>query len=203
MKKVVILWFCCGLMLLGRAASAAVFPLPPPGNDVVGSESTLIADGVADLHAIGRAHDLGFCELTEANPGISETAVPKKGTRLVLPGRFLLPRIHEGVVINIAELRLFYFPAGESVVYTYPIGVGRVGWVTPIGRTRIVKKKVKPTWIAPKSVQAAAAAEGRIIPDQIPPGPDNPLGEYSLRLGFNEPYLIHGTNDPSGVGYPA
>ena len=97
-------------------------------------------------------------------------------------------------------MRLYHFPAaGAAVVDTYPASIGRMDWKTPLGGTRIIRKQSKPSWVPPESVHQEAAAAGETLPKVVPPGPDNPLGDYALRLGLPG-YLIHGTNRPYGVG---
>jgi L,D-transpeptidase ErfK/SrfK len=111
--------------------------------------------------------------------------------------------VRSGLVINIAAMRIFYFPPAKEgekqVVYTHPIGIGKVGWSTPEGKTKVVSKQANPVWIPPASVRAEHKKNGEILPARVPPGPDNPLGAYKMTLGWPS-YLIHGTNKPYGVG---
>lgn len=152
---------------------------------------------------LAREYGLGYDELVDANPGI-DPWLPGENTAVLLPTQYILPDapLH-GVVLNIASKRLFYFPEaadGEpQTVFTYPIGIGRVGWETPLGETRVVSKAVDPSWYVPASVRREHAAAGDPLPAIVPPGPDNPLGNRVLKLGLPG-YLIHGTNQPYGVG---
>jgi L,D-transpeptidase ErfK/SrfK len=121
-----------------------------------------------------------------------------------VPTQFVLPAApREGVVVNVAEMRIYYYPPhkkGEAqTVYTHPIGIGKVGWNTPEGTTKIVGRQKDPVWIVPKSVRDEHAKDGDILPAKVPAGPDNPLGQYEFRLQWPS-YLIHGTNKPYGVG---
>jgi L,D-transpeptidase ErfK/SrfK len=121
-----------------------------------------------------------------------------------VPNRFILPDAsREGLVVNLAEMRLYYYPKvkkGETkVVITHPIGVGREGWTTPLGKARIIQKKKDPTWTPPASIHAEHIAKGDPLPKVVPAGPDNPLGAYAMRLSMPG-YLLHGTNRPYGVG---
>ena len=130
--------------------------------------------------------------------------LPGDGTRVVLPTRFILPNApREGVVINLASKRLFwYVPADEDgrlAVMTFPIGIGLQGTATPTGETTITQKVKDPTWFVPAAIRKEYAAEGNPLPAQVPPGPENPLGNYAMLLGMPS-YLIHGTNRPAGVG---
>jgi L,D-transpeptidase ErfK/SrfK len=137
-------------------------------------------------------YQVGYVELLAANPGI-DPWLPRTGTRLVIPDAHLLPPgPREGIVVNLGELRLYFFERGERP-RSYPIGVARAGWATPHGQTKVTSKREKPTWVPGPS----ARRDG--YPPSVPPGPDNPLGEYALYLGWPS-YLIHGTNEPPGVG---
>ncbi|MEO7387487.1 MAG: L,D-transpeptidase family protein [Gammaproteobacteria bacterium] len=173
------------------------------GTDVVG-EVQIIRSRYEDTFVdIARAYDLGFDELVNANPGI-DPWLPGAGTRIVLPTQFILPdAAREGLVLNIGTKRIFYFPkaaAGEPArVVTHPVGIGREGWATPLGATKVVRKVKDPVWTVPPSIRKEHAEAGDPLPARVPAGPDNPLGAYALRLGFPG-YLIHGTNKPSGIG---
>ena len=183
-----------------------MFPYDPKTTGVVGTLQATIARDEDTLSDIARRFNLGYDEVVNANPGV-DPWLPKGGTRIVLPTQFLLPDApHEGVVVNLAALRLFYFPKpakGEQrVVITMPIGIGMVGWATPTGTTRVTSKRKEPWWTPPESVRKEHAAEGDILPPRVPPGPDNPLGAFAMNLGWPS-YLMHGTNKPAGVGMRA
>lgn len=180
------------------------FPLRP-GDDLVGWQGTVRARHEDTLADIARQFQLGHEEIRLANPGV-DFWLPGEGADVVIPARFVLPRAERrGIVLNVPEMRLYYFRPptrkGEPVdtVVTYPISIGRMDWSTPLGRTRVASKASNPSWRPPDSIRAEAAARGEPLPDFIPPGPDNPLGAYALRLGLPT-YLIHGTNRPYGVG---
>jgi len=152
---------------------------------------------------IARTYNLGYDELLQANPDI-DPWLPGEGTRILLPTRFILPGdIRDGIVLNLASKRLFYYPPaneeGVRVVVTHPIGIGRDGWATPEGATTVVSKGRDPAWYVPASIRREHAAAGDPLPAIVPPGPDNPLGRHVLILGMPS-YLIHGTNKPAGVG---
>lgn len=190
-------------VLATGAARAEIYELPPEGFDVIGAVSTIVARHEDTLVDIARRHGLGYEDIVRANPGLSPW-LPGAGTEVVLPTRYVLPPgPREGVVLNLAEYRMYYYPKpGEGqapVVMTYPISIGRMDWETPLGRTKVVSKVRNPAWYPPKSVREEHAAEGRPLPSVVPPGPDNPLGKFAMRLGLPG-YLIHGTNRPAGVG---
>jgi L,D-transpeptidase ErfK/SrfK len=182
------------------------FAFDPETTGVVGELQVTYARYEDTLPDIARRFNLGFDELVNANPGV-DPWLPGAGTRIVLPTQFVLPDApYEGVVVNLAALRMFYFPKpgkdGQRVVQTFPIGIGKVGWATPAGTTKIVSKRKDPYWTPPASVRKEHAAEGDPLPARVPPGPDNPLGNRAMNLGWPS-YLIHGTNKPAGVGLRA
>ena len=179
------------------------FPLPPPGENIVGEIQVVVTRSGDTLLDIARHFDLGYNEITAANPGV-DPWLPGEGTTVVVPTQFVLPpEPWSGIVVNVSTMRLFYFPetwpGEEPVVVTHPIGVGRVDWPTPTGTTRIIDKTEKPAWYVPASIRREHAEKGKPLPAVVPPGPDNPLGEFAMRLGMRE-YLIHGTNKPYGIG---
>ncbi len=197
----------CSILVLGlllvTVVKAEIYELPPPGYDVIGAVATITARHEDTLVDIARRHGLGYEDIVRANPHVN-VWVPGAGTEIVLPTRFVLPSgPRRGVVLNLAEYRLYYFPVarpGETAyVMTYPISIGRMDWETPLGVTQVISKARKPSWYVPQSVLDEHAADGRPLERIIPPGPDNPLGEYAMRLGLPG-YLIHGTNRPAGVG---
>ncbi len=182
---------------------AAIYDLPPEGQDVIGEISTVVASYDDTLVDIAQRHGLGYQDIVHANPNVN-VWVPGEGTEIVLPNRFILPPgSRTGLVLNIAEYRMYYFPEpkpGEvAKVHTYPMSIGRMDWETPLGLTQIVAKAKNPAWYPPQSVRDEHAADGDPLPRIVPAGPDNPLGTRALRLGLPG-YLIHGTNRPAGVG---
>jgi L,D-transpeptidase ErfK/SrfK len=179
------------------------FTLDAAGQTVVGEPEIVFATEADTLSDLARTYGLGYDEIIVANPGV-DPWLPGVGTPIMLPTQYVLPDTeHRGVILNIATRRLFYFPAveeGESQrVLTYPIGIGRVGWETPLGATTVVAKAKDPHWWVPASVRREHAEMGNPLPTVVPPGPDNPLGNRVLKLDMPG-YLIHGTNAPYGVG---
>lgn len=185
------------------AASALTFPLPPEDVDVIGEIQYVTIKEGDTLLDIGRQYGVGFEEMRIANPGL-DMWVPPEGASAVVPTRFVLPPgPRRGVIVNVPEMRIYFYPKTEPgeqpVVETYPVSIGRMDWNTPIGETRIIQKIKDPTWTPPQSIREEALANGRELPNVVPAGPDNPLGQYAMRLGIPG-YLIHGTNKPAGVG---
>jgi len=205
-----------------HAAPPAPPPAPPPPPSEIGSapvatfkfELDSKDDVIGQLELthttkddtlvdIARLFDVGYEEISRANPGV-DMWLPGTGRKVVLPTAFVLPDVpHQGIVINIAAMRLYYFPPhkkGEpQLVYTHPIGIGRVGWRTPVGVTKVVRREKNPTWRPPPSILKEHHEEGDDLPAAIGPGPDNPLGDRAFYLAWTG-YLIHGTNKPAGVG---
>ncbi len=179
------------------------FELSAPDDDVVGALQITTATQDDTLPDIARRFNVGYEEIVRANPGV-DPWLPGAGRRIVVPSQFVLPNApREGIVINLAAMRIFYFPKpkpGEpQLVYTHPIGVGKVGWSTPEGTTKVVARQTDPIWRPSAAVRKEHAENGDPIPKVVLPGPDNPLGKYKFTLGWPS-YLIHGTNKPYGVG---
>jgi L,D-transpeptidase ErfK/SrfK len=191
------------VMALPIAAQAEQFELPPDDNDVVGALTVVAARADETLLDLARRHGLGYEDIVRANPKV-DTWLPGEGTEVLLPTQYILPPgPRKGVILNLAEYRMYYFPEpkdGEpAIVMTYPMSIGRMDWETPLGLTRIISKVRSPTWYPPESVRAEHAADGDPLPRIVPPGPKNPLGAFAMRLGLPG-YLIHSTNRPAGVG---
>lgn len=180
--------------------SAAVYKIPE-NSDIIGSiQYTNIAHG-ENLAVISRDYEVGIEELKRANPGISENKIPT-GTEITIPTRFILPEksLRDGIVVNMAELRLYYFPKNKNIVYTYPVAMGRAGWRTPTTTTSVRGKTKDPIWHVPQSIREHAIDKyGNFLPEKVMPGPDNPLGKYAIYLK-QKGILIHGTNNPASIG---
>ncbi|MDA8327482.1 MAG: L,D-transpeptidase family protein [Betaproteobacteria bacterium] len=194
------------LLFLGWSASSwgATYPLPANGSNIVGQIQVVTIDAHNTLLDIARHYDLGYNEITAANPKVS-IWLPGEGTKIVVPTEFILPpRPWTGIIINIAQRRLYYFPQtkahNRATVVTFPIGISRHNWSTPLGKTRIIAKFKDPSWIVPKDIWEEHHSQGNAnFPKYFPPGPDNPMGMLALETGFPE-IFIHGTNHPWGVG---
>lgn len=179
------------------------FTLSDDKDDLYGVVQTTTAGKQDTLPDIARRFNIGYEEIVRANPGV-DPWIPGDGLKVILPTQFILPNApHEGIVINVAAMRIYYFPKRKSgepqLVYTHPIGVGKVGWQTPEGVTKIVAREENPTWRPGAGVRKEHAENDDPLPAVVPPGPDNPLGKYKFTLGWPS-YLIHGTNKPYGVG---
>lgn len=191
-----------GMLSVGNA-HAQSYPLPPADVDIIGEIRTVQVAPGETLLDIGRNNGVGYEEMRLANPSLDMWA-PPPGAEVILPTRYVLPPgPREGIVLNVPEMRLYYYPKparGEVPrVETYPVSIGRMDWRTPIGDTRVTHKLKDPAWYPPESVKEEARKEGLEVPDVVPPGPDNPIGAFALRLDIPG-YLIHSTNNPWGVG---
>jgi L,D-transpeptidase ErfK/SrfK len=192
-------------MFLASLAVLVSFPVPTSSfaasyqlrETVLGRQATHVIKTDESLPEIGRQYDIGFGEITAANPRV-DPFIPVPGRRIVLPTQWILPDapIRKGIVVNIGEMRLFVFPHNRSqTVTTFPIGIGDEGKETPVGTFTIIEKIRDPAWNVPNSIRK----EQPDLPAVVPPGPDNPMGSHALRLS-NPTVLIHGTNRPWGIG---
>lgn len=175
-----------------------------PDQDVIGTVQVTKSTKEDTLTDIARRFNVGYEEIVRANPKV-DPWIPGEGTEIIVPTQFILPNApREGIVINVPQMRLFYFPPAKKgepqVVYTHPIGIGRVGWATPQGTTKVVRRQKDPTWRpTPSIIKEHKEERGEDLPKVVGPGPDNPLGRYAFYLGWPS-YMIHGTNKPAGVG---
>ena len=195
------------VMLLAVAApcQATVYRLASPTDMVVGDDTTVTTVYEDTLYDLARQFSLGSEELIRVNPDV-DPWLPGAGKQLIIPGRHILPPgPHEGIVVNLPEHRLYYYPPrtpGRPIqVITYPVSIGKMDWHTPIGLTHVIGKEKNPVWFPPASVRKEHAEAGDPLPVRVPPGPDNPLGAYAMRLAAGGgTYMIHGTNNPIAVG---
>ncbi|HEY4468535.1 MAG TPA: L,D-transpeptidase family protein [Klebsiella sp.] len=185
-----------------HAAWAVDYPLPPANSRLIGeNQFWTVQEGDRNLQAIARRFDTAAMLILEANDTIAPVQ-PKPGTQVLIPSQMLLPDVpREGIVVNLAELRLYYFPPGMNQVQVYPLGIGQQGLETPEMTTRIGQKIPNPTWTPTAGIRARSLEKGIKLPPVVPAGPNNPLGRFALRLAYgNGEYLIHGTNAPDSVG---
>ncbi|MBL8497415.1 LysM peptidoglycan-binding domain-containing protein [Nitrosomonas sp. JL21] len=179
------------------------FGIDSSRDDVVGNVQIITASKDDTLSDIARRFNLGYEEIVSANPDI-DPWLPQAGAKIIIPTQFVLPNApREGIVINLAAMRLFYYPKvkpGEQQrVITHPVGIGRVEWKTPEGTTRVASKKENPAWIPTPSIRKEHAENGNPLPAVVPPGPDNPMGTHVLKLAWPT-YAIHGTDKPPSIG---
>jgi L,D-transpeptidase ErfK/SrfK len=196
------LWAALLLACLAHPVRAAEFPLPMT-DTIVGEIRVVTVQSDVTLYDIARYYDLGFEEITNSNPDMN-VWVPGRGRRIIVATEFILPpKPWSGIVINLAARRLYYFPkpthGKPATVVTFPIGIGRLDWPTPLGRSAVIAKVRNPSWVVPKTILAEHQLAGEPLPPVVPPGPNNPMGLLALETGFPGVF-IHGTNKPWGVG---
>lgn len=195
--------FLAAFAVLGvcKTASAVTYPLPTDGSRLVGQNQiiTIPQDSKLPLEYFAAQYQMGLSNLLEANAGV-DPYLPKPGSVLTIPQQLILPDTpHEGIVINSAEMRLYYYPKGSNTVIVLPIGIGQLGKDTPINWvTKVERKKAGPTWTPTAKMHAEYVAMGQPLPAVVPAGPDNPMGLYALYIG--RLYAIHGTNANFGIG---
>ncbi|MBB6056942.1 L,D-transpeptidase family protein [Tolumonas osonensis] len=191
----------CGLMLTSLSASAIEYELPEANSRLIGQnvEYVVPADSKQPLEAIAAKYQIGLSGMMEANPGV-DPYLPHPGSTLIVPHQLILPDTpRQGIVINVAEMRLYYYPKGKNTVEVLPIGIGQLGTDTPENWvTSVQRKKANPTWTPTAKVRREYAEKGEPLPAVWPAGPDNPMGLFALYIG--NLYAIHGTNAPFGIG---
>ncbi len=184
-----------------QAAFAVVYPLPAANSRLVGEnlEITVPTDSTLPLEAFAAQYQMGLSNMLEANPD-ADVYLPLPGSKMIIPHQLILPDApREGIVINSAEMRLYYYPKGTKTVIVLPIGIGELGKGTPINWvTSVQRKKAGPTWTPTAKMHAEYAARGEKLQKVFPAGPDNPMGLYALYIG--NLYAIHGTNANFGIG---
>lgn len=186
---------------VSQVATAVEYTLPANGSRLVGQNQTYrVQEGDNNLQTIARRFDTAAMIILEANNTIAP--VPKPGTQVIIPLQLLLPDVpREGIVVNLAELRLYYFPPNGNTVQVYPLGIGQLGLETPEMTTRVGQKIPNPTWTPTAGIRQRSLEKGITLPPVVPAGPNNPLGRFALRLAYgNGEYLIHGTNAQGSVG---
>ena len=187
---------------VSHGAWAVDYPLPPANSRLIGQNQWwTVQEGDRNLQAIARHFDTAAMLILEANDTLAPVE-PKPGTQVLIPSQMLLPDVpREGIVVNLAELRLYYFPPGQNQVQVYPLGIGQQGLETPEMTTRVGQKIPNPTWTPTAGIRARSLEKGIKLPPVVPAGPNNPLGRYALSLAYgNGEYLIHGTSAPDSVG---
>ncbi|WP_347290648.1 L,D-transpeptidase [Kluyvera georgiana] len=195
------LWCALILATASHSALAVTYPLPPEGSRLVGStlNITVPQDNRLPLEAFAAQYGQGLSNMLEANPGV-DVFLPKSGSSLVIPQQLILPNtVRQGIVVNVAEMRLYYYPPDSNTVEVLPIGIGQAGRETPRNWVTAVERKQEgPTWTPTANTRREYAKRGESLPAFVPAGPDNPMGLYAIYIG--RLYAIHGTNANFGIG---
>lgn len=194
--------FCSLFMLLASQSALAVsYPLPPEGSRLVGNPLTITVPdkNTQPLEAFAAKYGQGLSNMLEANPDV-DVFLPKSGSTLIVPQQIILPAtVRQGIVVNVAEMRLYYYPNGSNTVEIFPIGIGQAGRETPRNWvTRVERKQEAPSWTPTANTRREYASRGESLPAFVPAGPDNPMGLYAIYIG--KLYAIHGTNANFGIG---
>lgn len=196
-NQIFAVWIAWILMI--SPSFATILVLPAQGN-IVGELQYTRVDTGESLADVGLRYDVGLNEMIRANPMLSSTLTLPAGTKILIPSQYVLPKgRHQGIIINLAEYRLYYFPPKDNVVITVPIGIGRKGWDTPQGATKVIAKVRDPDWHPSDNIRKNAAKNGVMLPQELPGGQYNPLGRLVFRLGWPA-YLIHSANNRKAVG---
>lgn len=191
--------FSIVILFLTTHVFAATYGLPPGGESLVGRLQYSSAGSRDTVVTMAKQYDIGFNSLQNANPDIDPRRV-LAGSSIQVPTLHLLPSLpRQGIVINLPEMRLYYYPEGNGRVMTFPIGIGKIGKTIPIVRTSVSRKATNPTWIPPEDIRQFNLGQGVILPKVMPPGPDNPLGPYAIYLRLPT-YLIHSTPFIESIG---
>ena len=184
-----------------RAGLAVTWLLPPEGSRLVGNTfSVVVPQGNTEpLESFAATYSQGLSNMLEANPGV-DPFLPAAGTTLVIPQQLILPDTkREGIVINVAEMRLYYYPPDTNTVEVLPIGIGQAGRETPRNWvTHVERKQEAPAWVPTANTRREYESRGETLPAMVPPGPENPMGRYAIYIG--RLYAIHGTNARFGIG---
>ena len=195
--RIFLFTFIISLFIISHTYASSAFPIDNPANIIIGTQKIYSIHEEETLIELARKYDVGYNEIIAANSDI-DSWIPEKGTKIIIPTTWLLPEVlDDGTIINLAEMRLYYFFTVENTKYvrTFPVGIGRQGVNTPTGTFKITAKLKDPVWSVPETIRK----EDPELPPFVLPGPDNPLGGYWLQLSVNG-YGIHGTNRPYGIG---
>ncbi|OGT38081.1 MAG: hypothetical protein A3F12_03135 [Gammaproteobacteria bacterium RIFCSPHIGHO2_12_FULL_38_14] len=199
MKKLTIVAGILSVLFTGTIFANS-YKLPPSNDDLIGKVQYQTSETGDNVITIGEKYDVGFNAMQKANPLLDMNRGFTKGTSLQIPTSHLLPnQPRQGIVINLPEMRLYYYAEGSTQVVTYPIGIGKIGKTIPIKRAKVTRKAENPTWTPPEDIREFNLEQGIVLPDVMPPGPDNPLGPYAIYMSIPT-YLIHSTIFPESIG---
>jgi L,D-transpeptidase ErfK/SrfK len=188
------------IFVFSTVLHAAAYLAPPANQSLIGTVQYATAGATDTVVTVAKRYDIGFNAMENANPQLDMSKGFPAGSSLLLATAHLLPDVsRSGIIINLPEMRMYYFPQGSNQVFTYPIGIGKIGKTIPIAKTSVVRKVVNPTWVPTKNIRDFNLEQGIVLPKVMPPGPDNPLGPYAIYMRIPT-YLIHSTIFPESVG---
>ena len=187
-------------LLVSTNIFATTYQLPPVNESLIGQMKTIISSNGDTVVSIAKQYDVGFNAMESANPYLEMTRQFPVGLPLKIPTQHLLPNLpRQGIVVNLPEMRMYYYPKGTGQVFTYPIGIGKIGKTIPIKFTSIVRKAKNPIWVPTQNIREFNLQQGVVLPRIMPAGPDNPLGNYAIYTGIPT-YLVHSTIFPESIG---
>lgn len=187
-------------LLATTNAFATAYSIPPLNQVLIGEIQYSTAEEGDNVVKVAKRYDIGYNAMSIANPQLDLTRGFPAGAPMVLPTQYMLPNnTRHGIVVNLPEMRMYYFPEGRNEVLTYPIGIGKIGKTIPIVNTMITRKAKNPVWIPPQDIREFNLEQGIVLPKVMPAGPDNPLGPYAIYMKLPT-YLIHSTVFPESVG---
>ncbi|SQD77225.1 L,D-transpeptidase family protein [Moritella yayanosii] len=189
-------------LLFAGSVNAQQYTLPSPGSRLIGERIEHKVQVGDYFHSLSQQYNIGLIALMASNPTV-DPFLPLPGTRLNLPTLMLLPDVeHKGIVINLPELRLYYFPNNTNKVHVFPVGIGREGRETPQMNSFVKTKLKDPVWTPTPTTRAEYLEKYKmVLPRIVQAGKHNPLGSFALQLAYGQSnYLIHGTNTDFGVG---
>lgn len=188
------------ILFFASHAGATTYKVPAQGNTIIGQVQYVSAYTNDSTATLAQRYNLGLNSVIDANPGLQETSVLPDGGNITVASAFILPPLpRKGIVINLPEMRLYYYPPNSDTVMTFPIGIGRIGKTIPITSTAVVRKVTNPVWIPTPDIREFNRKQGIDLPREMPAGPDNPLGPYAIYLRIPT-FLIHSTIFPESIG---
>lgn len=195
-KKVAAIIFSLSTM----NAYAVSYPVPPENQALIGQVQYGAVESGDTVVTVSQRYDVGFNAIEKANPNINMNKSLPAGTTVKIPTQHLLPnQAREGIVVNLPEMRMYYYVPGTTNVVTYPIGIGKIGKTIPIANAKITRKAKDPVWVPPEDIREFNLSQGVVLPQVMPAGPENPLGKYAIYMSIPT-YLIHSTIYPESVG---
>lgn len=198
--RYLIQFICVSLCFISSTAFATRYGVPSTNNVLIGDMQYQLVTEPVEIPQLQQHYNIGYNAIANANPHIDPAKPIPVGSTIVLSTQHLLPNAaREGIVINLPEMRMYYYPQGSNQVFTYPIGIGKVGKTIPIVNTKVTRKKENPIWVPPADIREYNLKQGIVLPSVFPAGPDNPLGPYAIYMQIPT-YLIHSTIFPESVG---
>lgn len=194
-------WIAAVSFLVSSTTFASVYTVPSPDKAIIGQVQYTTAGFSENMGKVQERYNIGYNAVEDANPQIDVTKGIALGTTLQIPTQHLLPDLpREGIVVNLPEMRMYYYLPNTKMVYTYPIGIGKIGKTIPLANTAITRKEVNPAWIPPSDIREwNLEAQGIVLPQIMPAGPENPLGPYAIYMEIPT-FLIHSTIFPESIG---